>query len=408
MPRVTGPVHAHAVGVQATASRSQRHVRRSGRSLRGAQALLRRSEIPVGRTGLQLLDAVGRRTLVPQHLHLLGQALLCVPLAGIVRHSTLRRIPAVVVALGPLVGGVAVALRVLRLVPQEADDHPPPHDPEKIPVRALALREVIRVRSLLLSLLGLLVGHCRPALAPGPHVLVLATVQRLAQARSEIRIPPLVLLPHPRRHPGHKHRIHEHLQESHSPAELPTLAVHRVGVELLHQVLHAEKPARVAREARSPPLDRPQRVAQLQPRRFQQRTLRQTPSPLLGRHHAPMRHHHGPSVVAVPVTQDRSAIRGVARRHHQHAPAVIAHKLPADLPELPPELVQRSVLHLVRTDRVTLALLLQHQRLPLVELVQFAVPSHGRVVLRLADHLSRTQHASTRGVQRHAFRQGKD
>ena len=374
--------------------------------MRRAQALLGRGDVPIGGARLKLLYSIGRRPLVTNDLHLFACALRCAVLnTRTIGDRWPIRIPAVVVALKYFVASVGVALKLLRLVAQKASDHTPPHEAQKMPICAIPLREVIRIRDLLLGFLGIVRNSHRVALPPRLHELILATVQRLSQARSEKWIPPLILLPHPRRHPSHEHGIYQHLHKRHGPAELPALAIVHVGVELLNKILHAEKSARNASELRRAPLDRAQRIALIQPCAFQNATCLQPSPPLVGWHQTPVRDHSGAGVIAVAVTQDRRAIRRQAWRDNQNEALVVPHKLPPDLSELPPELVQRRVLHLVQSHRTGLAQKLQHEFLPLVELIQLAVPRHRRVVLGLANLLPRPKHTGTRGVQRHAVGQ---
>ena len=175
---------------------------------------------------------------------------------------------------------------------------------------------------------------------------------------------------HVGRHPGHEHGGHEHFHESHGPAQLPTLAVNHIGVGHLGEVTHAENLARKATKLRRASLDGPQGIALLQPRsfphRFQRATLLQLLPPLVGRHHAPVRDHDGASVIAVAVAQKIRAVRRITGRDHQYETGVYAHELPAHLSKLPPELVQRGVLHIVAPDRTALALLVLQQFLSLL------------------------------------------
>ena len=389
--------------------------------------MLRGGASPAVGARLQLLHAVGGRKLVPNHFHGLPQSLrrsLRALVPGALGPRRVRRVPAVVLADVAPIREHVVALRVRGLVPQSSQDHTAPHEPQKAPIRPGPRLQEVRVRNqpilpLLRQRRAKLLSRSGVELASPDAFFdellqidrfVRAGVIRLSHARAKERIPALVLLVHPVRHPAHEHGIHQHLHERHGPTELPTLAVHGLRVELGDQILHAQVRSWPFLKPGGAPEDRPHGVAQVKPWRVEDCALRQPGIPCLRRHHPPMSNHRRTGVVAVAVAQNRRAVRREARCHHEHALVgrIDPHKFTADFPELPPELVQRSVRHVRLGQLAGLRLLLLDEFPPVVELVDLAVPRHGRVVGAFLDLPHRTEHARASGVQGHAVQQRED
>ena len=387
-------VHTHAIGEGAGGASAA--VARGGRRVRRAQTLLQREAIPLADlAGLELLHAVCTGPLVADDLDLLAEApsrFGRVLVAGAIGSGTLVRIgpvrvvaEAFAVATRPRQVGVVLVLLV-------AVDHALAHGPQQVLVRARFLQEVL-VR----HLLAVPVDIVPP--------------QRAAETRSEERVPPLVLLDDPRRHPRRQHGVHEHLHERQGPAEGAALVVALLGVELEDEVLHTKVSIRFVHQARTPPRHRPQRIREIPFGRLpvHEDALAQHVVPTPGGHQAPVGDHGRPRVVAVLVAQDASAVRRKSGRHHEHMRAAGPDEPPTNVAELPIELVQRRVPDLVERDVRALALgLPQNKPLATVELVDLTVPGDGGVVPSATKRHPRTQGAHAHGVQRHDLHQGED
>ena len=335
---VVARVHADAFS-RGTAVAAQQ-VARSRRGIRSTEALLGSLALPLVDTGCRILHAVGRGPLVADDLQLLAQAARSLSRVLVTRTVGTSLLPGVWPVL-VLVVTAASALDVAGrqgalLVLPVAEDHPLPHGAKQAPVR-LAPHEVrvrhwttVGERHLHVCLLTLVVAH-------------LVRTQRVPQAWPEEAVPPLVLLPDPRRHPGGQHGVDEHLHQGQGPTggETPSVAVLRV--EPHDQVLHAKEAMRRLHEGARAPLDRLQRVREeflLSRLALGKRQLPELPVPALRRHIPPVGNHRGARVVGVLVAEDAGAVCREGRRHHQHGSAGRLRQLAARMHELPIEFIQ--------------------------------------------------------------------
>ena len=350
---------------------------RRGRRRCSAQAFFRRQAHPRLRRSRPFVEAVvesGLRVLVPSLLHLTARVAVLVRVSRSAAFATLVRTITVATALatsfGVLVHFLCPTLLLTRKPFLVLQAHGPPRRKEHLPIT---------------------------------HPIRRVLAQNFQQGLLEVRVPTMVLLAHPGRHPLRKNRVCEHLHERHAPAILPRSAPSLLHVPLPSTSLVIRAPPYLTRprtlERVNKVLDTKAALLQREPGHQRRRLKKRTaPSPTI-RHHLPRPHqiiprsrghvppernHTHASIRLVPIVEDLRTRSGHARRHHERpglARGVQA--VPADI-ILPIELIQRQVsdLRLHRSQLVSAGplVLLPHQGETLVELINLALPRHSRLL----------------------------